>query len=219
MEKLIITCCVFREREFWGPPEARVNMPKTIREVADSIRGARDAGAAVVHVHVPETTGGSQNSPFIREKYLELLRLIRQTDVIYEYRGPGPFQCGYAGRKGTGDWETRLKEWREIDLGDDKPDMVVCILGAQHWDGGETQHYVMPTLPELESHMKYMLEKNVKPEFEVWGANSMYNLKHLIKKQLVKPPYWLELFLGASGSTSSPANLEELLYMTKRVPE
>lgn len=232
MDKLIITCCVHDERPWNWPAEAIVNMPRTIKEVAQSIREACDAGASIAHCHVPQTTGGAQHSPFIKENYLEILHLIRQTPIIYEYRGPGPYNCQFKGRTGQGrnrsdkqaafgpgEWEAKLKEWRSIDLGDDKPDMVNCILGPQHLDFGEDQHHVMPTLAELEDHMKFMLEKGVKPEFEVWGADCLYNLRHLIKKGLVKKPYWLEVFMGARGPTSPPANIDELLYILKRLPE
>jgi 3-keto-5-aminohexanoate cleavage enzyme len=232
MDKLIITCCVHDERPWNWPPEAVVNMPKTIKEVAQSIKDACDAGAAIAHCHVPQTTGGAQGSPFIKENYLELLHLIRQTKIIYEYRGPGPYNCQFRGRMGQGrdrnekmrvfapgEWEAKLAEWRAIDLGEDKPDLVNCIIGPQHLDFGEDQHHVMPTLSELEDHMKFMNEKNVKPEFEIWGADCLWNLHHLIKKNLVKKPYWLEIFMGARGSTSPPANIEELQYILKKLPD
>lgn len=228
MDKLIITCTPFSERVQF-PPEIMANMPKTIRQVADAIREAHDAGAAAVHVHTPQTKGGIQGSPFIKENYLELLHLVRQTDVIYEYRGPGPYQCGFAGRVSFGpfgrvafspdEWDARLEEWRAIDLGDEKPDMVNCIVGPQHMDHGHTQHHVMPTLSELEGHMQFLRRNNVKPYFEVWGAGALYNVQWLINKGLIDPPYWLELSMGIQGSSDPPANIEELLYITKKLPK
>ena len=88
MEKLIIECCVHDEGPAF-PPELKLNMPKTIKEVADSVRDACNAGAAVAHVHQPLVEGGK---PFewnekAHEEVLELTRLIRQTDIIFDHRG------------------------------------------------------------------------------------------------------------------------------------
>ena len=219
MEKLIITCCVFDERPQF-PAKDIVNIPKTIKEVADSSKAAHDAGAAVVHVHQPEVKGGS-SSPFNKEAYLDLTRQIRQCDVIYEHRGPGPYACLYEGRlhQDPAAYAAKLKEWRSIDLGDYHPDMTPVIIGPEHMDWGVTQHYVMPNLEELETAMRYYNKVQVKPAFEVWGANSLHNLRRLIGKGVLNSPYWLELCMGVTGSTSPPANVEELLYITKKLPE
>jgi len=63
----------------------------TAREITDEVRAARDAGAAVVHVHEPLNADGSRRPG--AEAWLEIARIIRQEcDVIYQHgQGGSPY--------------------------------------------------------------------------------------------------------------------------------
>jgi uncharacterized protein (DUF849 family) len=62
-----------------------------------------------------------------------------------------------------------------------------------------------------------MMEKGIKPELEVFDVGMINYAKYLIKKGLLKPPYYFNLLLG--NIACAQANLMHLGYMIQELPE
>jgi 3-keto-5-aminohexanoate cleavage enzyme len=86
-----------------------------------------------------------------------------------------------------------------------------CPLGADF--------NVLHVKNELIEYARLCKKHRVIPEREVLHAGSIWNLKYLIMKKLLKPPYVTTLFFGWPGGTWSPPTLEEYLYRRRLMPD
>jgi uncharacterized protein (DUF849 family) len=68
----------------------------------------------------------------------------------------------------------------------------------------------------IQALAKKMLEKNIKPELEVFDVGMINYAKYLIKKGLLAPPYYFSLILG--NIACAQANLMHLGYMIHELP-
>lgn len=166
-----------------------VPYPKTPAERAAEARRCEDAGAAVVHMHAEDS-------------WVESIRAVRaDTGVIV--------QCGMSS----------LPIPERMEVFHEGADMISII--ASHHDeafvGVETN--VLHPRPELESYARLCREHRVKPELEIWHTGSVWNLRYLIERELLDPPYVTTMFFGWPGGTWSPPTLEEYLARRRQLPD
>jgi len=173
----------------WIFPEAK-NYPTTPEEIAETVFRCYEAGASIAHVHLP------------KNKCKKTVTLIRgKCDII--------IQAGMS--------SDPIQKRRE--LFDAKPDMVSIILN--HHDEafpGIEMNRLHPR-KELEAYCKVCRRTGIKAEFEVWHHGSVWNLKYLVEKKLLDPPYFLTLFLGWPGGTWSPPTKDELAHRIQYLPD
>jgi uncharacterized protein (DUF849 family) len=67
------------------------------------------------------------------------------------------------------------------------------------------------TFGDIEQLCRIMAENDTKPEFEVYDVGHVYNLSFLIRKEIVKPPVWLQFVTGILGGIGSA--LEDIMYL------
>ncbi|MHA1688741.1 MAG: 3-keto-5-aminohexanoate cleavage protein [Promethearchaeota archaeon] len=173
----------------WIYPEVK-NWPQTTDELIEEVIKCHEAGASIAHVHLP------------RGKEVEVVEKIRdQCDILIQ---AGMSSESIPQRKG--DFEA-------------KPDMLSIILNhhAEHFT--QVVVDVLHPLKELEEYCMKCREFKIKPEFEVWHLGSYWNLKHLIDKNLIDPPYICTLFFNWPGGTWSPATADEYFHRVKYMPE
>ncbi len=214
MDKLIITCATA-----WDGYEdlKGINAPRTAKEIADSVRQARDAGAAVTHVHEPYPKQGAPPYGSDVEAWLEVAQLIRQTsDIVYEHgQGGVPYFPRQLVSRVRPPGETQ----KTFDLGKEKPEMIAYALNALDFVFGQRQSYSHGTREEFERDLRMCREKGVKPAFEIWHGGSFFNLQWLVDRGLVNKPYWLTCFFAGNGGMAGPATIDELLARVKLVPQ
>jgi 3-keto-5-aminohexanoate cleavage enzyme len=165
-----------------------VPYPKTPDEIGEETRLCREAGASVLHIH-----GEGQ--------WVPVMAAVRaRTDIL--------IQCGMS--------SIPLKDRMDIML--QKADMISIILNHHDEAFAELDCNMLHTKAELEDYADNCRKHGVKPEFEVWHAGSIWNLRRLIGKGLLDPPYITTMFFGWPGGTWSPPTVEEYLYRRRLMP-
>lgn len=183
----------------WLHPE--VKYPKTVHELAEEAARCREAGAAVLHTHGLADIGEDCCTKGVG-KWIEVMdETHKACDIL--------IQCGMS----------TLTLQQRIDVFEHKADMVSIILNHHDEDFAECNTDVLHPMAELEEYAAACRKYGVKPEFEVWHAGSIWNLRSLIEKGLLDAPYINTLFFGWPGGTWSPATVEEYLYRRRLMPE
>ena len=166
-----------------------VPYPTDARARARAAAACASAGASVFHMHAEDSWTAS----------IEAVRSA--SDLVV--------QCGMSS----------LPIPERMEVYEQGADMISII--ASHHDeafvGVETN--VLHGRDELAEYAKLCREHRVKPELEIWHSGSIWNLRYLIDKGLVDPPYVTTLFFGWPGGTWSPPSLEEYLYRRRQLPE
>ncbi|OAT80670.1 3-keto-5-aminohexanoate cleavage protein [Desulfotomaculum copahuensis] len=192
MEKLIITV---------APVGAEVTrreqpyLPVTPEEIAKEAVAAREAGAAIIHLHVRDEAGKPTQDVNTFARVMELIK--SQTDLI--------IQVSTGGAVGM----TAEERLQPLAL---KPEMASLTGGTCNF--GDEVFYNPP--PLLEAFARRMLESGVKPEIEVFEAGMIQNALALVKKGLLKPPLHFDFVLGVPGA--APATPRQLLYLAESLP-
>lgn len=170
-------------------------LPLTTEEIAASAAGARDAGAAMVHLHVRDGEGNPTCSEFI---FREVIGLIRPTgDIIIQVSTGGAI----------GDSER--DRMRPLEAG---PDMASLTTGSVNF-GDDVFLNPRPFVERLAAAMR---EKGIKPEIEVFDAAMLEDAVRLLDKGLVDPPLHFDLVLGVPGGLA--ATERNLNYLVEGLP-
>ena len=171
-------------------------LPVTLDEIADCVRRVRDAGAAIVHLHA---RGPDQAPAYDVEIYRELVDAVRCA-------APDLIVCVTL----TGRHEQDPAQ-RGAALGA-RPDMASLSLGSMNF---VNQASVNP--PEVIVHLaREIYAHNAIPELEIFDSGFINYANYLIRKNVLRPPYYFNLILGALGA--APLDLVGLGHMIGMLP-
>lgn len=176
------------------------NLPVTPAEIAEDACKAGALGAAIVHIHARAENGEPAPDPSI---YGEIIGRIRQ-------KNPDLIICvTTSGRN----WQELEKRAAVLQLPDDaKPDMASLTMGSINFPA---QASVNP--PQvIQSLASIMLERNIKPELEIFEVGMVDYTGYLIKKGYFKQPCYFNLILGSLGTMNASA--DNLRYLVSRLP-
>lgn len=190
--KVIITCAMIGAEV---TREQTPHLPLTPEEIAADAERCRQAGAAVVHIHVRDGEGRPSQDPAL---FAEVERRIRErTDIIVQY--------STGGAVGT------PLELRRAPL-ENRPEMATLTTGTCNF-GDEVFENSWPIVSGLAQRM---LELDVKPEMEIFDFGMVDNALRLVKEGLLKPPYHFDFVLGVPGALS--ARPEHLVHLKALLP-
>ena len=167
----------------------KVWYPKSAAEIAEQAAACVEAGASIVHVHA-------------EGKWKETIRSVKK-------RTKGILQCGMSS----------LPVPDRMDVFEEKADMISVMLSHHDEAFARLDTHQLHPREELVRYMRLASKYHVKPEFEVWHTGSIWNLRFLVAKRIVPPPYFSTLFLGWPGGNWSPPTVEEYIYRRKLMPE
>jgi 3-keto-5-aminohexanoate cleavage enzyme len=166
-----------------------VDYPRTIESLVTEARLCQNAGASILHMHA-------------ENHWKEAIRSVRaNTNLIV--------QCGMSSLK----IEERMEVYQE------KADMISIILNHHDEAFAQIDTHALHPREELQEYAQLTEKFGVLPEFEVWHTGSIWNLKYLIDKGILIPPYVTTLFFGWPGGTWSPPTIGEYLYRRKYMPD
>lgn len=192
MDKVIITAAIV------GAEVTRKEtpyLPLTAEEIAEEAVKCREAGAAVIHLHVRDLEGKPTQD---RETFKKVIAAIKEkTDVV--------IQVSTGGAVGM----TPEERLQPVDL---QPEMASLTPGSVNF--GDDVFLNLPK--DVEYFAQKMKELKVKPEIEVFDAGMVENAKILVKKGLLTPPLHFNFVLGVPGGM--PATVKNLLYLTEIIP-
>lgn len=193
MEKLIITIAPT------GNVPNRLmtpHVPVTSDEIASDIIACYKAGAAVAHIHARD----ENQVPTTDIKYFaETVRLL-------DAAGCPIIKQISTGARGGKSGEARAEA---LTL---NPDSASLATGSSNFPAS-----INANDPKLVEYMaKVMLDKNIKPEIEVFDTAMMYNAVNLQKAGVLEGPLLFNLVLGVKGSL--PATAKNLFFLVDSLP-
>lgn len=193
MEKLIITIAPTGN----VPTKAMIpHVPVTPAEIADDIIACHEMGAAVAHIHARD----EQEIPTCDIKYFaETVRLLDKAGcpIIKQIS---------TGARGGKSGESRAEA---LAL---NPESASLSTGSSNFPSS-----VNANEPKLIEYMaKVMLDKNIKPEIEVFDVAMINNAVNLQKAGLLKGPLLFNFVLGVKGSL--PATAKNLFFLVDNLP-
>lgn len=185
-------------------PTKDTNQAVPIRpsEIIEQVLEMSKLGITMVHLHAREPDTGQPS--YRKELYAEMIEGIREKnkDLII---------CVSTSGRDFSEFEKRA-EVLEND-GSLKPDFASLTLSSLNFN-----KIVSVNSPQMIQDLaKKMAANNIRPELEVFDLGMINYAHYLIKKGILKPPYYFNLILG--NIACAQANMQNLGLMVKELPE
>lgn len=191
--KIVITCaCTGAETTKAQNPA----LPTTAEEIADAAQAAREAGAAILHLHVRDAEGKATQDVSTFRRAIEAVR--GKTDIVIEITTGGA----------VGDTpEERLKPVRDLE-----PEMASLDCGTVNF-GDE---YIINTLPVMREFAAEFRARHVRATLECFDLGHVHASRKLIDSGLLEPPFHYGLVMGVPGGVAYGAR--ELTALVDALP-
>jgi 3-keto-5-aminohexanoate cleavage enzyme len=191
--------------------ERNPNLPETFEEQATSTYEAYNAGASSVHIHARDETGAETSTDPLR--YREINRRVREKcpDIII------------GNTTGVSPWDPREKA---VEILDAQPEICSLNMGPFHIymlqkkrkfplrgrpKDIQRDDILLATWKDIERIAKIAMERDIKPELEIYNASMLWNVQRLIKDNLIKKPYWMELIFSSAFEIPTPKALVNMV--------
>ena len=175
-------------------------LPITAEEIAEDAAKCREAGAAMVHLHVRTADGKpSQDAELFRAA----IRAIRKrTDILIQVSTGGAVGMSVDERCGP------------LTLtGSDRPDMATLSTGTVNF-GEDVFWNPRPLVRDIATRIRKL---GIKPEIECFDAGMIDEARYLAKEGYVDLPAHFDFVLGVPGALG--ARPEALDFMIASIPE
>lgn len=192
MSKLIITVALTGAEV---TREQQKNLPITPEEISEAALEAYEAGASIVHVHARQADGSPTQDKGI---YGEIQALVAS-------KCPVIFQPSTGGAT----WHTAEERLQPVEL---NPEMATLSTGTCNFG----RDIFSNPQDFYEQAARMMLERGVKPEFEVFEVGMIQNALRLVKEGLVQPPLHFNFVLGVPGAL--PGSVRNLSFLVDSIP-
>ncbi|MCX8124437.1 MAG: 3-keto-5-aminohexanoate cleavage protein [Spirochaetes bacterium] len=197
MQKLIITAAL--TGGIHGK-EANPALPEQPEEIIQAAYDCYNAGAAIVHIHARDKEGRQTAS---KEIFTEINNGIRaRCPLIIQNTTGGP----------------GLPIEKRMSSLEAKPDSASLNCGSVVFFYQGKELPFMNYRHEIEAFARAMRELNIKPELELYNPSMFLEVENLIAKQLLQPPYYINLVMGVNGMGGYEATPENLLTMVRHLP-
>ncbi len=182
-------------------------IPYTPEEVAEEAAAAREAGAAVAHIHARTDEG---DPTFSTETYREIHEAVRaRTDILVN------FSTGAVDEP----VETRTDYIREVS-----PDIAALNMGSMNYAkySDRREDFVFDqvfdnSFSEIQAFLSAMNDAGVKPELECFDTGHIGNIRPLLKQGGLTHPIQFSLIMGVLGGI--PATVENLAHQVRQLPD
>jgi len=161
--------------------EMTPHVPVLPGEIIAEVAGAASLGVNMVHLHARDPLTGKPTHR--KEIYAEIIEGIRA-------RCPGMvIAVSTSGR----DWSEFEKRSDVLDLeGVSKPDFASLTLSSLNFNNQASIN--APDM--IQALARRMLERDIRPEMEVFDSGMINYAHYLIRKELLLPPFYFNLILG-----------------------
>ncbi len=182
-------------------------IPYTPAEIAEDAAEAREAGAAIAHIHARTENGAPTFEP---ETYQEIYDEVRdRTDILINFSTGSTFD----------NLEKRLTYIEEV-----QPDIAALNMGSMNYSkySDSRDDFVFDMVfenpfEEIRSLLRTMQDAGVKPEMECFDTGHIRNAQPILKKGEVDKPLHMNLILGVLGGI--PATVENLAHQVRQLPD
>jgi 3-keto-5-aminohexanoate cleavage enzyme len=198
--------------------EANEFIPETADEIASSVQGAYDAGAAMVHIHArnpQELTQGARQT----ETWREVLHKVRQRcpEIIINATtgaGPGMSMEERAACLAAGPEVASLNlapDMSKFKLKERRPPLAFPRPAL------EIDECIPFTYGQIYQFATEMKRRGIKPELELYHPGCAWVVDYLIENDLIAKPYWMQTVMGYQ--TGSFPTVENILQLLKEFPD
>jgi len=167
-------------------------LPVSPKEIAADVKRCYELGVSMVHLHARDENEDPTWEPDRFDEVIGEIKAISKELIIV---------VTTSGRN----WPQLEKRSASLAIeGDNKPDMASLTLGSMNFP---QQASVNP--PEvIKGLAQKMQQHGVVPELEIFEVGMIDYAHFLIRKDLLRPPYYFNLLLGSLGTMSlSAANV------------
>lgn len=172
------------------------HVPLHVDEIVACCQRVREAGAAIVHIHARAQDQAPSTAPAVYGEIVEKVR--RMTDLIVCVSLSGRF---------VQDIESRAAALAS------RPDMASLTLGSMNFS-----HQPSINAPEdIQTLAQRIVAADAVPELEAFDSGFINKANYLIKKNVLRPPYYFNIILGSLGT--APLDLIGLGHMINMLPE
>lgn len=202
-EKLIIT--VSPASNFHGK-EANPALPYSPEEIGQAVYECWNEGAAIAHIHCRDEEGKPTNDPGIfRKTDLDIRR--RKCDIIIQH------STAPAMRPGT----TIDDGIRSIEA---DPEMASLSMGAGILLYKGQARINLRSRYWIEEKAKFMTERKIKPELEVYNHVMIEDVYALVEKGLIAQPFWISFIVGMHRNNQNAIRYtpKALMYQAELLP-
>ena len=198
--------------------EANEFIPETANEIAESVAGAYEAGASMVHIHARDPhqlTQGARDT----DTWREVLRKVRARCpeiIINSTTGAGPGMT-------MEERSACLAAGPEVASLNLAPDMSKFNLKERPAPlpfprpALEIDECIPFTYGQIHQFASEMKQRGVKPELELYHPGCAWVVRYLIEHNLLEKPYWMQTVMGYQ--TSSYPTVENVLQILKEFPD
>ncbi len=198
--------------------EVNEAIPETADQIAESVEGAYEAGASMVHIHArdpKQLTQGARDE----DTWREVMHKVRTRcpDIIINATtgaGPGMTMEERASSLGAGPEIASLN--LAPDMSQFKLKERAAPLPFPH-PTLEIDECIPFTYGQIRQFACEMKRRGTKPELELYHPGCAWVLRYLIQHELLEKPYWVQTVMGYQ--TSSFPTVENVLQILKELPE
>jgi len=178
------------------------HVPVTSQEIIQEVLKVAELGVSMVHLHARDPESGKPT--YKKEIYGEIIQGIREKNknLILGVSTSGRDFNSFEQRSDCLNLDGRLK-----------PDFASLTLSSLNFNKQASVN--SPDM--IISLAKKMIENNIKPELEIFDLGMINYARYLIKKNLLKPPYYFNLILG--NIACAQANILHLGLMIRELPD
>jgi uncharacterized protein (DUF849 family) len=196
-------------------------LPITPDQLAEEARRAREAGAAVVHVHGrdPQTGRPSADSQVFGEI---LSKIKNKCDAVICTTTGGGFGMGVEERvKVVKTYSPELASLNAGSLNFALHPVLEKMKDFKYdWEAqylAMSEDFIFPntfkTLREFSAHFS---QEGTKPELEVYDAGMLNNIAFLLSRGMIKKPVYIQFVLGILGGMQATVNNLVFLHNSAR---
>jgi 3-keto-5-aminohexanoate cleavage enzyme len=171
-------------------------LPITAAEIADEAARCRDAGVAVVHLHVRNSDGTPSQSSELFARAIEAIR--KKTDVVVQTSTGGAVGMSIDERSGP------------LAC---RPEMATLNCGTLNF-GDDVFVNTRPQIRELASRIR---SAGSMPELECYEVGHIDEALSLLVEGLIAPPLHFQFVLGVPGGIG--AREDVIRFMVEQIPE
>ncbi len=176
-----------------APPSVNNLSPE---EVAAEVVACRQAGAAMVHLHVRDETGAQTGDLTAFAHTLDLIGAA--SDIVIQ--------------GSTGGLSSLSLEERCVALNDPRVEVATLNMGSVNF--GEDVY--INRMPDIRFWADRMAAGRVVPELEIFETGMLAAAKQLTTEGVLKPSYYCNLPLGAHWAL--PADPRSIFFITSMLP-
>ncbi len=185
--------------------EANPALPEQPDEIIKDAVACYEAGAAIVHLHARDKAGKGVGDPAIFGEMNEGIRALCPVVVQNTTGGPG------------------IPIAQRISSLDANPEMASLNMGSLVFFTGTKDNpqetLFMNLRSEIEAFAKAMIERDIKPEMEVYSPTMFGEVENLIKKGLLKKPYYINFVMNVGGMGGFSGTPKNLITMIDHLPD